>query len=184
MYAGRRCAAAALTLCAVLAPAGCGQPRGPEVATARSPVAAEPDPTPGAGPAQRRDRDYDQALRYTRCMNDHGERMDDPVEGKPLPLMGDNHSQSGFVQVPEAFEKCRHLMPATWPVKPDPKYAEQERRYGDCMRRHGIDYPEPDAKGMVRYPADPSVLGRPEYQSADAACRYVIDDAAGGGAGG
>jgi len=35
----------------------------------------------------------------------------------------------------------------------------------------------------TRFGADPSVLGRPEYQSADAACRYVIDDSADSGAG-
>jgi len=179
----RRTAAAALTLCASLALAGCDQARGPEVATATSPATAEPAPASGARSVQPRDKDYDKALRYTRCMNEHGEQMDDPVEGKPLPLMGDNHSDKGFVQVPEAFEKCRHLMPATWPVKPDPKYLAQERRWGDCMRRHGIDYPEPDANGMVRSPADPAALARPEYQAADAACRYVIDGAADSGTG-
>jgi hypothetical protein len=112
-------------------------------------------------------------------MNEHGERMDDPVEGKPLPLMGDDHPAKGFVVVPAAFEKCRRLMPATWPVKPDPKFAALERRYGACMREQGVDYPDPDENGMVRRPADPSVLGRPEYQAADAACRHVIDEAAG-----
>jgi hypothetical protein len=184
MRARRRSAAAALTVCAVLALVGCDQTRGPEVATAKSPAAVEPDPAPGSVSAQRRDRDYDKALRYTRCMNEHGERMDDPVEGKPLPLMGDDHPDKGFVRVPEAFEKCRHLMPATWPVELDPEFAELERRWGECMRRHGVDYPEPDANGMMRRPADPSVLGRPEYQAADAACRHVIDDAADDGAGG
>jgi hypothetical protein len=116
-------------------------------------------------------------------MNDHGERMDDPVEGKPLPLMGDNHAQAGFAQVPEAFEKCRHLMPATWRSSRTRSTPSRSAGTATACAGTASTYPQPDATGMVRYPADPSVLGRPEYQSADAACRYVIDDSADSGAG-
>jgi hypothetical protein len=180
----RPAVAATLTLCAVLVSAGCAESRGPEVATAKSPAAVEPEPAAASASAQRRGRDYDKALQYTRCMNEHGERMDDPVEGKPLPLMSDDdRPEKGFALVPEAFEKCRHLMPATWPVKPDPKFAALERRWGACMREQGIAYPEPDANGMVHHPTDPSAMARPEYQAADAACRHVIEDAAGSGTG-
>jgi hypothetical protein len=183
MQVRRPAVAATLTLCALLVSAGCAESRGPEVATARSAAAVEPEPAAASASAQRRGRDYDKALQYTRCMNEHGERMDDPVEGKHLPLMGDDHPEKGFVRVPEAFEKCRHLMPATWPVKLDPKFAALERRWGECMREQGIDYPEPDADGMIRYPTDRSVLASPEYQAADAACRHVIEDSPAGGTG-
>lgn len=184
MRVRRPAAAAALTLCAVLAPAGCDRSPAPEVATAKSPAAAGPDRSAGAAPAQRRSRDYDKALQYTRCMNEHGERMDDPVEGRPLPMMGnENLPEKGFVRVPEAFDKCRRLMPATWPVKLDPKFAALERRWGACMREQGIAYPEPDANGMVHQPTDPSAMARPEYQAADAACRHVVEEAADGGTG-
>ena len=181
MRARRGPSPALFTLCAVLALSGCSQPRTPEVATAESPAAAQPDQGPAttatATAKPGKETDYDKALRYTRCMNEHGEQMDDPVEGKPLPLMGKNHTGGGgFQKVPEAFDKCKRFMPATWPVKADPKDLARERPYGECMRKHGIDYPQPDADGMVHYPTDPTTLGRPDYQAADAACRHLVED--------
>jgi hypothetical protein len=168
----------ALMLGVLVTSAGCSETRGPEVATAKSPAAAEPGGGPAPATPSSKESDYDKALRYTRCMNEHGEKMDDPVEGEHLPIIGSNHAGGGVMQVPEAYEKCKHLMPATWPVKVDPKYIAVQRAYGNCMRQHGIDYPEPDANGMMHYPTDLSTLGRPDYQAADAACRHVIDEAA------
>jgi hypothetical protein len=166
-----------LLLGAVVALAGCSDTRGPEVATAQSAATA----APGGGPATTpvKVSDYDKALLYTRCMNQHGEQMDDPVEGKPLPITGTNHGGGdSFSAGPNAFLECKHLMPATWPVQVDPKDLARERPFVECLRKHGIDTPEPDANGMVRYPADPTTVFRPEYEAAEAACRHLVDDPA------
>jgi len=180
MHAHRRSMPGLLMLCAALALAGCGEPRGPEVATAKSPAAtAGPAESPATAKAPAKESDYDKALRYTRCMTEHGEEMDDPVEGVALPFSGKNRSKTtAWIALPEAFHKCKHLMPATWPVKMDPKDLARERPFVECLRKHGIDAPEPDANGMVRYPTDTSYQAEPEFEAAVAACRHLIDDPA------
>jgi hypothetical protein len=50
---------------------------------AKSPASAAPTGARAITPTP--ETAYDKALRYTRCMNDHGEKMDDPVAGSPCP---------------------------------------------------------------------------------------------------
>jgi hypothetical protein len=132
--------------------------------------------TPGV-PTAAPESNYDKALRYTRCMNDNGVKVPDPVVGKPLPIAVAEPGQE-WLRVPPAFDKCRRFMPATWPVKMDPADIAREKPFADCMRKRGIDMPEPDVDGMVSYPADPAALETPEYNAAVDACRYLYDDPA------
>jgi hypothetical protein len=152
--------------------AGCDAPAdGPEVATAQSQGANPPGAAASSAPAKV--GDYDKALQYTRCMNENGEAVPDPVEGKPLPISAVH--EGGFMATGPAFEKCRHLMPATWPVKADLALIAQHQAWGECMRKHGVDTPEmfPDANGMVHYQPDPILFHNDEWRAAEAACRSV-----------
>src|SRR5258705_8114795 len=72
-----------LTAAAALAMAGCGQTKGPEVATAQGPTATASGGETSSASAK--ESDYDKARRYIGCMNDNGENLPDPGEGKPLP---------------------------------------------------------------------------------------------------
>jgi hypothetical protein len=143
---------------------------GPRVASAREPAT----PTGGGTAPATGDSNYDKALRFARCMNDNGEKVPDPVEGQPLQIAAPN--EQGFAIVPSpAFEKCRALLPPSWPVKADPKHIAQGRAWGECMRSHGVETPEltPDANGMVQTQPDPTLVYTPEWRAAEAACRHV-----------
>ena len=157
--------------------AGCSAHHEPVVATAGhaaatgSPGGAVPSPSAS-------ESDYDKALRYTRCMTDHGTKMADPVVGKMLQY-GDPPDGSGWQRMTnDAFQKCKQFLPATWPIKIDPAEIARDKPFDACMRKHGMDVPEPDANGMIAYPADPTVQDTPEFNAAVEACRYTIDDPA------
>jgi hypothetical protein len=145
-------------------------------------VASAQAPPSGAGPASpvpsasAKETDYDKALRYTRCMNDHGQKISDPVEGEPLAVS----AATGGWQFAgtAAFTQCKQYLPDTWPVKVDPQALSKEQAFDDCMRKRGIDIPVPDANGMVYYDPNPDGQETPEYQAAIDACRYLYDDPA------
>lgn len=160
---------------AILTMAGCtAEGAAPRVASADTPVADSPTGTVAPGPPK--ESDFDKALRYTRCMTDNGAPTPDPVEGTPLPIGRPPDPKSGTWVVVDttAFDKCKQFLPATWPVKWDPELIASFRPFGECMRKQGVDYPEPDANGMVRDRTDPTAPRSAEYQAAEDTCRYLI----------
>jgi hypothetical protein len=123
-----------------------------------------------------RETDYDKALRYTRCMTENGDKMPDPVEGKPLPLgsVGNGWTTTAT----PAFQKCKQFLPATWPIKLDPKEVARSRGYVQCMRKRGIPEPVADENGVVNEPTGDSLSQMPGYDAAVRACRHLVDDPA------
>jgi hypothetical protein len=166
-------------LAAAVLLAGCAAHESPTVATARQPAAASGSASVGPSPATK-DTDYDKALRYTRCMNQHGVTMPDPVEGKALGMptftVGDTDAALQ-VQV-AAYDTCRQFLPATWPIKADPVEVARDRAYDECMGRNGFPQPEPDANGMLHEPTDSKQELSPQYSAAVARCRHLLDDKA------
>lgn len=176
-------------LVVVVGLAGCGGPsggsRGSRVATAQRPASTGAPATSAPAAAE---TDYDKARRYVRCMNDHGVTIPDPVVGEPLQVWTYASLNGGSVTGiddkfrlrirPPEFDKCKHHLPATWPVKADPKEIARDRPFGECLRKHGVYWPEPDPNGMMRYPADHSVYETREYEAAEQACRHLVDDPA------
>jgi hypothetical protein len=171
-----RTAVTAVAVVMAVAPAGCtGAKPEPRVATAARPTASaapHADPSPSAT----KETDYDKALHFVRCMNALGETIPDPVEGTPIQMTS---KKQGDWYVPSSnFPKCKQFLPATWPVKMDPKDLAKEKAFDDCLEKRGIDVPKPDANGMVHYPTDGGYYETPEYRAAEDACRYLYDDAA------
>lgn len=170
-------AVGSVALVLALASAGCeSSSEGPKVATAQGPAAgaaAGSDAASTGASTGAKESDYDKALRFTRCMNENGVKLPDPVEGEPLQLAPTGGGWA-LLSTPE-FEKCRHFLPTSWPVKADPKEIAEQRAWGECMRQHGAQTPElePDASGMVRYHPDPTVRYTPEWRAASAACQRV-----------
>jgi len=160
--------------------AGCGAHESPTVATARQPAAAASGGASVSASPAAKDTDYDKALRYTRCMNEHGVSMPDPVEGQQLGMptftIGDTDAAIELQRV--AFDACKQFMPATWPVKADPKEVARDRPYDECMAREGFPQPEPDANGMLHEPTDSKQELSPQYSAAVAKCRHLLDDKA------
>lgn len=152
-----------------VAPAGCDASEGPKVATAQGRPAATSGTASPSAPAP--ESDFDKALRYTRCMTENGQKTLDPIVGEPLPIGAPGKGWT--TTATPAFEKCRHFLPAIWPVKTDPNQIAQARPWGECMRKHGVDVPElhPDANGMLPYAPDPAMDHTPRWIAADAACR-------------
>jgi hypothetical protein len=167
-------------LAAALLLAGCGGgASAPHVATAqRSAPATAAAGSAASSPSA--DGDYDKALRYTRCMTEHGVPTPDPVVGVSLGGQTFNRgdTEATVLARRDAFEACKHFLPATWPVKADPKDVARDRPFWECMRQHGMPVEEPDANGMYHEPTDRSPESTPEYLDAVEQCRYLVDDPA------
>lgn len=160
--------------------AGCGGAGSPHVATAQPSKVISTGPG-SVAPSPSKESDYDKALRYTRCMTAHGAPMPDPVVGVPI----DNHDDFGpGVNAEEvnaryhANKLCRQFLPTTWRVKVDPADVARSGKYTDCMIKHGIPMPIPDAQGFIDEPTDDALERMPGYDAAVAACRHLIDDKA------
>jgi len=168
---------------------GCTAAPVSEIPTATKPseaVAVPSSTSSSASPAPL--SDFDKAVRYTRCMTDNGVTTKDPVVGEMLPIymtLGPDEAPGFYEGRATAFRaawnKCKQLLPATWPVKEDPAQLAKERPFKDCLKRHGIEAFEADGNGMVHYPVDTSYLDTPEYRAAEDACRKFYDDPANAG---
>ena len=154
------------------------------IPTATKPSEQAAPPTKEPAPLS----DFDKALRFTRCMTVNGITTKDPVAGEVLPIWmtvsegeGADSFQQRSIAHRAAWNKCKSLLPATWPVKEDPAQLAKERPFKDCLKRHGIEVYEADSNGMVHYPVDQSYLDTPEYNAAVDACRKFYDDPANAG---
>lgn len=107
--------------------------------------------------------DQEQALKFTQCMRDHGVDMPDPAEGNVgTGARPSGEADTGSLDVGgvdaidlsagnEAFEACRKFLPNGGEAqKPTAAELEQMVQYAQCMRAHGIDYPDPNADGAVQ----------------------------------
>jgi hypothetical protein len=105
------------------------------------------------------DADRDQARqKFEDCLRDNG--VDLPKEGEgPLRLRLPDDVTLGKLRA--AHEKCDHLLPAGGPrhflMKRAPaEVREKMREFRDCMRRNGVELPEPSERpGRHELPAPP-----------------------------
>lgn len=187
-----------LPLVMLLALAACTQT--PASRSAAQPrVPSLPSQPPTSAPPE---SNYDKALRFTRCMNEtleamypgRGTKVPDPVEGKDLqtwvsvpPEVHQGRAAGAVMQdrasgwqiiVMEPFEKCKHLLPARWPVKEDPDDTRRFAAFYECLRKRGIDVPRADANGIIMTNPNPERTETEEYKAAENACRHLADDPA------
>jgi hypothetical protein len=143
----------------------------------------------GSQPQRQTDRAAaarDAALKYAKCMREHGIDMPDPKtsEGGML-VMGGPAGGKGErdVPAPAAMERadkaCRHFMEA---VKPPKLSSEQEAKMREtalanarCMRAHGINLPDPqfgdDGRVTMKIERSSGIDPRsPKFQQAQKAC--------------
>jgi hypothetical protein len=165
----------------VLVLAGCGSSKdSPSVATAQGATSGSATPSASA-PAK--ETDHDKAVGFARCINEAIKEYaevyrDGEYSPRPMkdPIVGES------LQVPvdrgPAWERCKSLLPATWPVRMDPKEIERDRPFGECLRKRGVYWPEPDADGMMNYSSDPNYLKLPSVAPAVAACKHLLNDPA------
>ena len=146
---------------------------------------------PGSGsesPADSRAKMQDAALKFARCMREHGIDMEDPQPGQ----RGIRITQPKGVspqKMNEADKACRKYLED---VKPPEMSEEQQKEFQEaalahakCMRDHGIDMPDPTfgSNGEARVQIGPGSGIDPEspkFQEAQKACESKLPQFGGG----
>ena len=144
--------------------------------------------TGGGGEARARDA----ALKFARCMREHGIEMPDPKtdEDGGIQIGGPGVGPGSPEKLERAQEACQEHLKAIRP----PKLSEQERAklredslaHARCMREHGLDFPDPqfseDGGAMVRIGPGTGLDPRsPKFQRAQKACAKELGGAGGPG---
>jgi hypothetical protein len=131
----------------------------------------------------------DAALAFAECMRDEGvEDFPDPEisgDGTVKLLPGGVDLDDPDVQA--AQDKCQAILDEgqTTDTLDEEQQAEQEEQvlaFAQCMREHGIDFPDPDVSGGAVTPqlgpgVDPN---SPEFQDALDACQGELPDGGNG----
>ncbi|WP_272473224.1 hypothetical protein [Baekduia alba] len=138
------------------------------------------------------DKAYDGALKFAKCMREHGVDVPDPERGSdgritmkaggpgkgPAPKSNTFGPDDPKFKV--ASQSCQKYMVAGGGKAPSP--AEQAKRndafigYARCMRSKGIDFPDPQISGN----GVKMMLGRgvrpdsPKFKAADKACHPLM----------
>jgi hypothetical protein len=128
----------------------------------------------GGAPAPGSTDPFEQGRKYAKCMRDHGIDLPDPGSGgaagrHSMPALDPN---SPLVKA--ATEACQSLDPNAGDAPPpiDPTELAQMRTYAQCMRDHGVDMPDPAAKGGGQnFNGNPD---DPVFKAAAEACRDKV----------
>lgn len=87
--------------------------------------------------------DQDKALKFAKCMREHGVDMPDPEVSQDGGI-GISINGGDKAKVDKADKECRHLMPnGGEPPKPSPEDLDRMREEAQCLRDHGIDVKDP-----------------------------------------
>ena len=150
-----------LPLLAFMMTACTKSPDGTGVASVSTPGA--PSPTPSLS-------QMEQALRYTRCMREHGVPMLDPDANGDIRGADGSKGALDPDTVNAAQQACRQYQPVD--AAADALRLEKAREYSRCMRRNGVEnFPDPDANGNVQLPGE---ITDPDYDHAKALCTEYV----------
>jgi hypothetical protein len=155
-----------------------------QVATLSTP---DPDAAASAAPAQEVDGE-EAILEFVGCLRTNGLDIPDPQFGPEGPRFADpsvllsiDFMSSEFL---DAMEVCQHLLAALQPETDPEQQAEQNEQlleFAECMRREGVDFPDPDpVRGLTigsMRGADGELLIDPfssEFQAASSVCSAEI----------
>jgi len=147
---------------------------------------ATPDVGDGASPSPSASIDpRDAMLAFARCMREHGVDMPDPQPGQgggfTITVGGPNDPDAG--PFAEADEACRDLLGKpgdgfTDSMQLTPEDQQKFLDYAECMRDHGIDFPDPapvsgngDGVRVGAVAIDPS---DPAWAEATEACKDLL----------
>jgi hypothetical protein len=109
-----------------------------------------------AGTGDQRAEFREAALKFARCMREHGIDMPDPKPGGRGGLMfgGPGTGPEDEQKMEDAQRACQKYMEAVKPPELSPeqeqKFKEQALKLARCMREHGIDFPDPQFQGDGR----------------------------------
>jgi hypothetical protein len=173
---GRAGALVALASTLAVMVAACGGDGGEEVASLGGGQTATTEGSSGKA-------DADEALlAYTRCMRENGVDVPDPEPGHGG-LRVFREGQRAAAADPdfeEAEEKCREhlesLGPRDMTEEQQQKFQADALAFARCMRRHGVDIPDPqfDEGGRAMLRADKIDPDDPDFRAAEEACRDLL----------
>jgi hypothetical protein len=146
-----RCTAAALLSTLVLAGlTGCGSKGEPPSAT----------PTANA---------QDSQVKYAQCLRQHGINAPDPEPGSGLRIEGLD-SEKGKLDA--ALKACKQYNPKRDVNPNDPAGHDRAVKMAQCMRRHGVNAPDPQPGQPLRIETNGG--DRTKIQRAQEACRKEV----------
>jgi hypothetical protein len=153
---------------ALLSLAACGSSsKDPGVANANSSKASS-GPSASSQPSL---SPQDAQLKYAQCMRQNGVNVPDPQPGGNIQLPG-NIPQSA---VQAANQKClTYLQQGGQVQNPNsPQVLDQEIKFAQCMRKHGVNMPDPQAGqgGMMQLP---NGIPPQQLQAAQQACSQFL----------
>jgi hypothetical protein len=141
--------------------------------------------------SSRQDEAFEGALKFAKCMREHGVDMPDPKRDANGRITitargGAGKGERGDAKMKAAQEACGKYMKAGGGEAPDPKrQAEMQDAmlaYARCMRKEGIDMPDPQFDGGgVQFRMRERGQGGvdPEstaFKAADKTCHHLLDD--------
>jgi hypothetical protein len=109
-----------------------------------------------AGTGDRRAEFREAALKFAKCMREHGIDMPDPKpgEGGRIMLGGPGMGPEDQAKMESAQEACQKFLekvrPPEMSEEQEQKFKEQALKFARCMREHGIDMPDPQFEGGGR----------------------------------
>ena len=158
-----------------------------------------------ASSANRQDTAFEGALKFSKCMREHGIDMPDPQRvGKGgIKLTGGKGVNFDDPKMKAAQSACQKYMQIGGGETLDPakraKLQEAALSYARCMRGHGVDMPDPKLAGnggltFQAGPGGPKSNGSgpkglgvnpdsPKFKSSDKACNHFLGDRPGAGPG-
>ena len=109
-----------------------------------------------AGTGDRRAEFREAALKFAKCMREHGVDMPDPKpgEGGRITLGGPGMGPEDQPKMEAAQKACQDILESVRPpelsAEQEQKFKEQALKFARCMREHGIDMPDPQFEGGGR----------------------------------
>jgi hypothetical protein len=151
----------------------------------------------GTAQQSQRDRAQDGALKFARCMRGEGLDFPDPqVSANGAIRIGPGTGKPGFrpdaPKARAAEQKCRKYLQFGGGQRPSAaqqaKFRDAFVKFAQCMRRNGVDVPDPQPggggfifrrRGGAGGPTGPNP-DSPKFQAAQAKCRPLLGDIGGG----
>jgi hypothetical protein len=109
-----------------------------------------------AGTGDRRAEFREAALKFAKCMREHGVDMPDPKpgEGGRITLGGPGMGPEDQPKMEAAQKACQKILESVRPpemsAEKEQEFKEQALKFARCMREHGIDMPDPQFQGGGR----------------------------------
>jgi hypothetical protein len=109
-----------------------------------------------AGTGDRRAEFREAALKFAKCMREHGVDMPDPQPGQGgrITLGGPGTGPQDQATMERAQKACQKILESVRPPElskeQEQKFKDQALKFARCMREHGIDMPDPQFQGGGR----------------------------------